>query len=241
LFERLAIDVLSQCGVSVATRILRISWDEAWRRVQRAIRRGRARTKARLVCRIGVDEKAAAKGHRYLALVCDLDEGTVEHIAEDRKQESLDGLEAMAMDMWPPYIQATLAKVPNAADKVVFDRFPIMGYVGKAVDTVRKQDPRERRELGDETLNGRKYLWLYSRENVPERRRHEFATLRRQELTVGRAWPSKRRCVVCGSTSTRRWKVWKRWYFWATHSRLVPIRKATETVRRHIDNILTDS
>jgi Transposase len=35
------------------------------------------------------------------------------------------------------------------------------------------------------------------------------------------------------------WKFWKRWYFWATHSRLEPIRKAAGTVRRHIDNILT--
>ena len=35
------------------------------------------------------------------------------------------------------------------------------------------------------------------------------------------------------------WKFWKRWYFWATHSRLEPIRKAAETVRRHIDNIVT--
>lgn len=30
LFERLAIDVLRQCDVSGATRILGISWDEAW-------------------------------------------------------------------------------------------------------------------------------------------------------------------------------------------------------------------
>lgn len=30
----------------------------------------------------------SAKGHRYLTLVCDLDEGTVKHIAEDRKQVS---------------------------------------------------------------------------------------------------------------------------------------------------------
>jgi hypothetical protein len=35
------------------------------------------------------------------------------------------------------------------------------------------------------------------------------------------------------------WKFWKRWEFWATHSRLAPIRKAAETVRRHIENILT--
>ena len=35
------------------------------------------------------------------------------------------------------------------------------------------------------------------------------------------------------------WKFLKRWYFWATHSRLQPIRKAVETIRRHIENIPT--
>ncbi|HMS85004.1 MAG TPA: transposase family protein [Nitrospira sp.] len=64
LFERLAIDVLRQCDVSGATRIVRISWDEAWGGMQRAVARGRARKRARIVPRIGVDEKAAAKGHR---------------------------------------------------------------------------------------------------------------------------------------------------------------------------------
>lgn len=35
------------------------------------------------------------------------------------------------------------------------------------------------------------------------------------------------------------WKPWKRWYFWATQSRLAPIRKGAETVRRQIENVLT--
>ena len=253
LFERLAIDVLHQCDVSGATRILRISWDEAWGLMERAVTRGRARKVRTVVRRIGVDEKAAAKGHRYLTLVCDLDEGTVEHIAEDRKQESLDGyyagrpqeqrdgIEAVAMDMWEPYIQATLAKVPDAAEKIVFDRFHVMGHVGKAVDTVRKQEHRELMASGDETLKGSKYLWLYSRENVPERRREEFDALRRQELKVGRAWAIKEalRQLWHYTYPASGWKFWKRWYFWATHSRLKPIRKAAETIRRHIENILT--
>jgi transposase len=253
LFERLAIDVLSQCDVSGATRVLRISWDEAWGVMQRAVTRGRARKRARVVRRIGVDEKAAAKGHRYLTLVCDLDEGTVEYIAEDRKQESLggyyagltmeqrDGLEAVAMDMWEPYIQATRAQVPDATQKIVFDRFHVMSHIGKAVDTVRKQEHRELMASGDETLKGSRYLWLYSRENVPERWRDAFAALRRQELKVGRAWAIKEalRCLWRYVYPASGWKFWKRWYFWATHSRLEPIRKAAETVRRHIDNILT--
>lgn len=253
LFERLAIDVLRQCDVSGATRILRISWDAAWGLMERAVTRGRHRKTRTVVRRIGVDETATAKGHRYLTLVCDLEEGTVEHIAEDRKQESLegyyaglaqeqlDGIEAVAMDMWEPYIQATRARVPDAAEKIVFDRFHVMGHVAKAVDTVRKQEHRERMASGDDTLKGSKYLWLYSRENVPARRRDEFNALMRQALKVGRAWAIKealRRLWHYVSPASG-WKFWKRWYFWATHSRLTPIRKAARTVRGHIDNILT--
>lgn len=90
LFERLATDVLGQCSVTGATKILRISWDKAWGIMERAVTRGRQRKAPKMARRIGGDEKAAAKGHKYLTLVCDLDEGTVEHIAEDRRQESLE-------------------------------------------------------------------------------------------------------------------------------------------------------
>lgn len=221
--------------------------------MQRAGTRGRARKQARVVRRLGVDEKAAAKGQRYLTLVCDLEEGTVEHIAEDRTQESLDGyyaglttaqldgLEAVAMDMWEPDLQAMRAQVPDATEKIVFDRFHVMGHIGKAVDTGRKPEHRALMASGDETLQGSKYLWLSSRGNVPEQRRAEFAALMRQELKLGRAWAIKEalRCLWHYVYPASGWKCWKRWYFWATHSRLQPIRKAAETVRRHIDTILT--
>jgi transposase len=75
LFERLAVDVLRECDVSGATRILRVSWDEAWGLMERAVRRGQAPRPHRVPELIGVDEKAAAKGHSYLTLVCDLELG----------------------------------------------------------------------------------------------------------------------------------------------------------------------
>ena len=234
-------------------RILRISWDEAWGVMQRAVTRGRTRKQVRIVRHIGVDENEAAKGHRYWTLVCDLDEGTVEHIAEGRTQASLDGyyagltpvqldgIEAVAMDMWEPYIQATRAQVPEADTKMVFDRFHVMDRIGKAVDTVRKQEHRDLMAAGDETLKGSKYLWLYSSENVPARRREECAALRRQALKVGWAWALKDalRCLWRYVYPVSGWQFWKRWYFWAMHSRLEPIRKSAETIRRHIDNVVT--
>jgi transposase len=95
-----------------------------------------------------------AKGHQYLTLVCDLDQATVEYLAEDRKQASLEGsftglsadqvagIEAIALDMWEPYVQAIRAHVPEAAAKMVFDRCHIMTHMGRAVDDVRKRDHR---------------------------------------------------------------------------------------------------
>ena len=59
-----------------------------------------------------------------------------------------------------------------------------MGHVGKAVDTVRKQEHRELIASGDETLKGSTYLWLYSLEHVPKRRREEFNTWMRQEMKL---------------------------------------------------------
>ena len=55
LFERLAIDVLKECDIRGATRILRISWDEAWHLLAPGGRPGPAREGA---------ARAAAAGRR---------------------------------------------------------------------------------------------------------------------------------------------------------------------------------
>ena len=253
LFERLAIDVLGQCDVSGATKILRISWDEAWGIMERAVKRGRSRKAPKVVRRIGVDEKAAAKGHRYLTLVCDLEAGTVEHIAEERKQESLEGyyqglseeqlagIQAVAMDMWAPYIQATRARVPEAAGKIVFDRFHVMGYLGKAVDTVRKQEHRALMAAGDETLKGSRQLWLYNPLNFSDEQARSFAALRDCGLKVARAWAAKELFTKLWTYryegSARRF--FKQWFGWASRSRLKPLIKVARMLKSHLENILT--
>jgi transposase len=59
--------------------------------MNRAVRRGRARKRPQPLRYIGIDEKSARKGHRYLTLVVNAESGQVEYIADDRKKESLDG------------------------------------------------------------------------------------------------------------------------------------------------------
>ena len=47
LFERLAIDVLKETDITGACKILRISWDEGWHLIERAVARGMARKQRR--------------------------------------------------------------------------------------------------------------------------------------------------------------------------------------------------
>ena len=204
LLERLIIDLIQQCStVTGACRIARVTWDEAWGIMTRAVARGRARKVAQPIPYIGVDEKAFRKGHRYHTIVCDLGRSTVEFVAEDRRTDSLaayyaqltdaqrEGLKAVAMDMWEPYIGATREGLPAGAEKIVFDRFHIMREMTKAVDTVRKQEHRGFLRTGNDSLTGTKYLWLFSDERRPERHAESFATLQALHLKVGRAWAIK--------------------------------------------------
>lgn len=254
LMERLVIDVLHQCStVSGARRLLRITWDEAWGVMARAVARGQARKPARPIRYVGVDEKAFRKGHVYHTVVCDLARSTVEYVGEGRGAESLapfyagltaaqrEALQAVAMDMWDPYIKATREGLPGGADRIVFDRFHVMRDITTAVDLVRKQEHRTlRRETGASVLTGTKYLWLYSAEHLPASRGAAFKDLQARHLKVGRAWAIKEalRTLWTYRQLAAAMRFFRRWYGWARRSRLEPIRRAAATLQRHVGGVL---
>src|SRR6266511_1589441 len=166
LFERLAVDVLTECDVQGAARLLRISWDEAWQLMDHAVARGLAAKTPTAPARIGVDEKAVGAGQDYLTVVSNLDAGTVEYFAQFTPA-AREQIRAVAMDMWQPYIDSVRAYLTDPDSKIVFDRFHVMRYLTTAVDTVRKREHRVLASAGDMRLARSKYLWLYSAENLP--------------------------------------------------------------------------
>lgn len=253
LFERVAIEVLREGTVKGAARILRISWDEAWGIMDRAVTRGLLAKKRRVPTLLGVDEKAAAKGHVYVTIVCDLERGTVEHVADENKKTSLDSyfatlsaaerarIEAVAMDMSEAYIQSVTENLPDGAGKIVFDRYHIMAHMQKAVDQTWKQENGALRAEGDTSLTGTKGLWRYAGENLPDKHVDRFVPLLERPLRTARAWAIKEdlRQTWTYRTASKARQHLTRWYFWATHSRLNPVIKAARTVKAHLANILT--
>jgi transposase len=252
-FERLAIELLQECSVKGAAGLLRITWDEAWGIKERAVARGLSRRTRDVVAHLGVDEKAIAKGHRYLTVVADLERSRVLYLAEDRTQASLDGfwstltpeqrggIEAIAMDMWEPYIQSTHASLEGAAAKIVFDKFHVAKHLQDAVDRVRRVEHRTLKQDGDGRLTGTKYLWLMRPKNMTAEQQTTFRTLQRSDLKVARAWTLKERFrqfwdyAYPGAARN----FFARWFWRATHSRLRPVAAVAHLIRRHLPNVLT--
>ena len=132
-FERFAMEVRLECSIRGARDLWRSSWDEGDGIKQRAVERGLARKAPAVMPRRCVAEKGLGPGQNYLTIVAQVraERTTVEYVGEERQQESLDafgesltaepltGVEAVAMAMWEPDVQPTLAPVPGAAGKIV--------------------------------------------------------------------------------------------------------------------------
>lgn len=251
-FERLVILLLREMSIAAVARRTSLSWDSIDGIMQRAVERGMRDRKAFTARLIGIDEKATKKRHNYFTIVSDLESGSVLWIGRDRKKETLNafwaglsteqlnGIEGVAMDMWKPFFESTIAHLPDAANKIVFDKFHIAAYLSKAVDKTRRMTIRK---LGSEaaSLKGTKYDWLRNPSCMRRGERREFNGLRKEYATLGRAWAIKE--SFTHFWEYRRESIARRyfdeWYYWATHSRIPAVIDVARTLKRHLANILT--
>ena len=253
LFEGLAIAWLKHASQKAVGEQLRLSWDEIHGIMERAVERGLARRQAEEIPYLGVDEKAFRKGHKYLTLVNDLTRSRVLYVAEDRERSSLDGfwptitaeqqasIEAVALDMWDPYVASVRGHLPKAEEKMVFDKFHIAKHLGEAVDRVRRRENKVLKAEGDERLKGTKYDWLRNPASMEGEQKREFADLRKSELKTARAWALKETAMdlydYVYEKPARRHFHW--WYNWAVRSRLQPMKEVAAMLKRRFENIIT--
>jgi transposase len=249
LFERLAIDWMTEAGRSATARQLGLSWAEADGIMQRAVDRGLSRRPAASVTLLGVDEKSF-QGREFVTVMCDLETGTVLHVADGRGSESLrecyasltpeqrSEVAAVAMDMHQPYVAATQAALPEAT--IVFDKFHIAKLAGAAVDQVRRREAKVLAEQDDERLKGTRYSWLRNPLDESLQQRRAFEPLRKSNLKTARAWAIKETLMdffgYARKSSAQ--KFFSKWYGWAVRSQLRPIVKLAHTLRSRLPTLL---
>jgi len=254
LFERFAIDMLlATQTVKGAMNILRLKWDQTWAIVERAVKRGKNQKAAKPLPRVGLDEKAFSKGQRYVTVLYDLDQSTVEAVTfgndaesavacfSELSAEQLDSVEAIALDMSPAYVKAAKQVIPLAEQKIVHDRFHVMQLATKAVDQVRRSEHKQLLSEGDDCLTNTRYLWLTSQEHLTDAQQSRFDDVFRSELLTGKAWAYKEmlRDLWNHPDSRSATTFFQDWYRSVIHTNLAPMKKVARTIKQRLQNVVS--
>lgn len=134
-----------------------------------------------------IDEIAVHKGHSYMTVVADYFTGRVVWMGRERNKQTLDAffsnlnngqkraIEAVAMDMWEPYINRIRHYCPRA--KIVFDFFHVVQGFNKVIDHVRRTEYLKAKGQQKDILKGSRYLLLKNEENLNDEQRSRLSRL----------------------------------------------------------------
>jgi len=126
-----------------------------------------------------------------MTVVIDYESGRVVWMGHGRSKETLAeffsgmnlaqkaALEAVAMDMHEPYIQAVQEAAPQA--RIVFDLFHVVAAYGRVIDRVRMSEYRKACVADRELFNGARYLLLRRHLAEPDQRERLHALLKVNE------------------------------------------------------------
>jgi transposase len=171
-FEEHAAWLCAQMPWSRAAKLLRTTWRSLQSVVERVVaglRDGKDRLDG--VRRIGIDEKAWRKGHRYITVVTDHDAGRIIWAAEGRNKQTLarffDDLGAeraqllthVSADGADWIHEVVREKAPQAL--ICLDAFHVVKWAGEALDKVRRRLAGELRAAGkaDQAASLGKGMW----------------------------------------------------------------------------------
>ena len=155
--------------------------------------------------------------------------------------EQLQSIEAVAMDMWDPYVNSVREHLPGTNKKIVFDKFHIAQHLGNGVDKVRRRENKLLRAAGDDRLTGTRYDWLRHPARMEAKDWKEFTTLRKSGLKTARAWALKETMMSWFDYVYERpaRKHFRWWANWAARSRLAPMIEVARMLKRRFENIIT--
>lgn len=250
---------LLQAAASIqrVSELIRMDWHTINTVMKRGVERGMARREDAPIQHLGLDEKSFGRGHNYVSILTEIGsaEGgqsgarvldvvpertlvAAKTLLETLTQAQRDGVQAIAMDMWPAYRSAATKMLENA--QVVHDKFHIAKYLNEAVDAVRRAEHKKLLGVGDDRLTGSKYAWLKSAPDLRTCAGREFKPLYQANLKTSRAWALKESFAAFWDyrSPTHARNYFEQWGKRTMRSRLEPLKKVTKMLRRHEDGLM---
>ena len=199
LFERSVIDLLLACkNQTKVAQLMRCGFNVVNRIIHLCSERGvERRDKEKIYKQLSIDEKSFQKGHNYIGVLSNPDDGYIIDVCEGRKKadctkmleknlskEQRLEVENISMDMWKAFISSAKEVLPHT--KIVHDRFHLIKYLNDAVDKVRQREVKNH-----EVLRNSKYALLKNHANLTLNQFWKFDEIVKINFEVSKAWRLK--------------------------------------------------
>lgn len=250
-FQRYVLELSKEMSIKAIAQHLGTSWDLIKGIQKDHLQKKYARLKAKHIRYLAIDEVSSHHGHRYLTIVMDLESGAVIYVGQGRKSDSLDKLwpklgrykkqiKAVAMDMWPAYMDAVRSHLPQA--KIVFDHFHIAKMFNDKLSELRRDLYREVSDvMQKEVLKGTRWLLLKNAGNLNadknEKQRLEEALRLNKPLATAYYLKEELRLLWEQKTADEAKKFLGTWCRRAYASGVAMLKKMADTLLKHRSGI----
>lgn len=229
------------------------TWENVFRSVGMAVEWGRQHVDLAGITAIGVDEIAWSRGHKYMTVVYQIDQGCrrLLWVGQHRTEETLHSffawfteerakqLKFVCSDMWKPYLNVLAQKARAAVH--ILDRFHIVQKMSKAIDEVRAGEAKALKAQGREPVLKGSRWWLLKRPaNLTANQEVSLAELLKYNLKTVRAYLLKEDFGFFWGyfTAHSAGRFLDTWCTRTMRSRIEPMKKIARTLRSHRDLIL---
>ena len=249
LFEALILQLATSMPVHELSRIIKVSDHKIWAILDKYVDKARELEHYANVEKIGIDETSIAKGYSYITLVVDLgtrrtifvtegkDANTVVKFKEDFTNHGGDVnlITDVSCDMSPAFIKGVKDNLPNS--EITFDKFHILKLINEAVDKVRRAEAAT-----NPLLKGTRFIFMKNETNltIKQKQEKEALCISKQNLKSLRALNIREtfQQIYNADNIKTFTSMLKDWYYWATHSKLEPIKQVAYTIKRHWDGVI---
>jgi transposase len=249
LFEALILELCRHMPVATVGKLIGESDDKLWRILGKYIQEVKGQEDYSEVSKVGVDETSRAKGHDYISLFVDLEKKRTLFIADGKDSQTVaafardfeshkgkpEQISDVSCDMSPAFIKGVRDCFPVA--EITFDRFHILKIINEAVDKVRREEVKLH-----SILTGTRYIFLKNNDNLTNKQKEQLSEIKLSKLnlkTVRALHIREAFQSIYQSATIHEFEILlKKWFWWATHSRLEPLREAAHTIKRHWQGVI---
>lgn len=224
--------------------------NKVWDMLELYTKKARVQADYSKVKRVGMDETSVGQGHSdYMSLFVDLDAKKTLFVTEGKDNQTVvnfvadlklhhgnpENVTYASCDLSPAFIKGIRENLPNA--EITFDKFHVIKIINKAVDTVRKEELKN-----NPILKESKYVMLKNKDNFTDKQQEKYNEIHLSKLNLKtfRALHIRENFqeIYHAKTKEEFEILLKKWYWWASHSRIEPMKKAAKTIKKHWDGIL---